>query len=129
MACAAISSMPAMTPLQVGVAEEALRVSTTPPPWTCRMWSRSEGSISTSSTQPEAISPGICASISRQVRPASSDSCTICWPFQFPQELVTPSAMRVLAPLPWTETPPRPKLVPPVGSTLLSSVQVVPSNL
>src|SRR5689334_24858880 len=121
--------MPLMLPFQLGVADEAFLVSTMPPPCTCRMWSRLNGSISTSSTQPEAVSPGMVASISRQVLPASSDSCTICMPFQLPQELVTPSAMRVVAPLPCTDTPPRPKFVPPLGSSLLSRVQVVPSNL
>src|SRR5574341_1717080 len=129
MAWAAISSMPSMLPFQLGVAEEAFRVSTMPPPCTCRMWSRLDGSISTSSTQPEAVSPGIVASISRQVWPPSSDSCTICWPLQLPQELVTPSAMRVVAPVPETDRPPRPGFVHCVGSTLLSRVQVVPSNL
>jgi hypothetical protein len=42
------------------------------------------GSISTSSIQPEKPSLagecGMAAAISFQVRPASLESCTICWP-------------------------------------------------
>jgi hypothetical protein len=33
----AVSSMPSFSSFQLGVDEEALRVSQTPPPWTCRM--------------------------------------------------------------------------------------------
>jgi hypothetical protein len=36
--------------------------------------------------------------------------------------------MRVVAPLPETDTPPMPKLVPLSGSSLLSRVQLLPSN-
>jgi hypothetical protein len=57
----------------------------------------------------KGASAGVCgmvAAISRQVRPASSDSWMICWPLKLPQVLVTPSAMRVLEPVPKTDTPP-----------------------
>src|SRR6185503_12046978 len=41
----AVSSILVMLPLQVGEAAEAFLVSMMPPPCTCRMWSRLEGSI------------------------------------------------------------------------------------
>src|SRR4051812_7159498 len=109
---AAVSSIPSFGSFQLGVEDEALRVSQTPPPWTYSTWSRLDGSISMSSGQPQNESAaGVCgmaAAISRQVVPPSSDSWMIFWPLKLPQELVTPSAMRVLAPVPETDTPPRP---------------------
>src|SRR3954469_14305080 len=93
---AAVSSMPSIGSFQLGVDEEALRVSQTPPPWTYSTWSRLDGSISTSSGQPQnGSAAGVCgmvAAISRQVLPPSSDSWMIFWPLKLPQELVTPSA-------------------------------------
>src|SRR4051794_22562210 len=72
----AVSSMPAIGAFQLGMPEEASRVSQMPPPLTCRMWSWLDGSISTSSGQPEnpslAGECGMVAAISRQVLPASS---------------------------------------------------------
>src|SRR5471032_3489090 len=124
--------MPAETKVQVGLAAEAFQVSHTPP-LTCRMCSRLFGSISTSSTQPDQPSKvplcGAIAEISRQLAPASSDSCTTGWPSQLPQELVTPSAMRVVAPVPDTDRPPMPKLTHCSGSYFFSRVQLLPSNL
>jgi hypothetical protein len=70
--------MPLMVPFQVGVAEEAFCLDDAAPVDVQDVVAV-DGSISTSSTQPEAISPGIVASISRQLLPPSLDSWTTCW--------------------------------------------------
>src|SRR4051812_26714592 len=49
----AVSSRPSIASFQLGVDEDALRVSQTPPPWTCSTRSGLSGSISTSSGQPQ----------------------------------------------------------------------------
>src|SRR4051812_39477222 len=70
----AVSSIPSTEVFQLGVDEEAFRVSQMPPPWPYMMWSRLDGSISTSSGQPQNGSAGVCcmvAAISRQVLPLS----------------------------------------------------------
>src|SRR5438067_8735043 len=85
---AAVSSIPAIGSFQLGVADEALPVSQTPPPWTYITWSRLDGSISRSSGQPQnGSAAGVCgmvAAISRQVAPPSSDSWMIFWPLKLP---------------------------------------------
>src|SRR5688500_11055157 len=92
----AVSSRPSTASIQLGADEEALRVSQIPPPVTCITRSGLNGSISTSSGQPQkppsAGVRGIMAAISRQVVPPSSDNWMQSWPTSLPQELVTPSA-------------------------------------
>ncbi len=51
---------------------------------------------------------GVAEPISRQLRPASSEICTVGLPSQSPQELVMPSTIRVDEPVPETATPPMP---------------------
>src|SRR4051812_42413108 len=76
-ASTAVSSRPSTASFQLGVDEEALRVSQIPPPVTCITRSGLNGSISTSSGQPQkppsAGVRGMVAAISRQVVPPSSD--------------------------------------------------------